>query len=75
MTAYNPIATMQRLEKAGMQRRQAEALADEMQGAILQLVTQEQLHAALDRQTIKLGLIVAGIVTLACTVLGVILTH
>ncbi|PZU59853.1 MAG: hypothetical protein DI547_05085 [Sphingobium sp.] len=75
MTAYNPIATLQRLEGAGMERKQAEALADEMRGAIVQLVTQEQLEAALNRQTIKLGLIVVGAVTFACTVLGVVLSH
>lgn len=74
MNAYNPIATMNRLKGAGMTAKQAEALADEMQGAISTLVTHEQMQAAMDRLTIRLGLMVAGIVTLACTIMGVILS-
>lgn len=74
MTAYNPIAAMQRFEAAGIKRQHAEVLADELHGAMVQLVTQEQLQAALDRQTIRLGLIVVGVVSIACTVLGVVLT-
>lgn len=75
MNAFNPIATMKRLEGAGMDRKQAEALADEMRSAIVPLVTEEQLKAALDRQTIRLGLIVVGAVSLACTILGAVLSH
>lgn len=30
MNAYNPIATLHRLEAAGMDRKQAETLADEI---------------------------------------------
>lgn len=75
MNAFNPIAMMQRLEASGFKRGQAEALADEMRSAIVPLVTQEQLDASLNKQTIRLGVIVVAAVTLACTVLGVILSH
>ena len=39
MNAYNPIATMHRLEESGFKRAQAEALADELHNATSQLVT------------------------------------
>lgn len=68
MNAYNPIETMRHLEEAGFARKQAECLADEMRGAIVQLVTEEQLKAALDRQTIRLSAIVGGMLAIAVTI-------
>ena len=56
MNAFNPIASMQRLEAAGFKRAQAEALADELRDAMSSLVTNEQLTCALDAQTDKLTL-------------------
>jgi hypothetical protein len=53
MTAFNPIASMQRLEAAGFKRAQAEALADELRDATSDLVTNEHLTFALDAQTDK----------------------
>jgi hypothetical protein len=47
MTAFNPIASMQRLEAAGFKRAQAETLADELRDATSDLVTNEQLTQAL----------------------------
>lgn len=47
MTAYNPIAAMNRLKRAGVNARQAEALATEMQSAIEMHVTKEQLDLSI----------------------------
>lgn len=67
MNAYNPIATLQRLEASGFDRRQAEALATELRETTMQLVTQEQLQAALDRQTIRICGAMAAMLALAVT--------
>ena len=56
MSAYNPIASMQRLEAAGFKRAQAEALADELRDAMSNLVTNEQLTRALDALESRLSL-------------------
>lgn len=48
MNAYNPIATMRRLEGQGFERKQAEALADELAGVKDDLVTRADLEAVLD---------------------------
>jgi hypothetical protein len=61
MSAFNPIASMQRLEAAGFKRAQAEALADELRDAMGGLVTNEQLTKALDAQADKLTLRICGI--------------
>lgn len=75
MNAYNPLAATHRLESAGLSRKQAEAIASEITDGTDSLVTKEQLEAALDRVTIRLSVILGGIITLACTVLGVVLSH
>lgn len=68
MSAYNPIASMQRLEAAGFKRAQAEALADELRDATSDLVTREILKAELDRQFIRLCAAGAAMLALAVTV-------
>ena len=75
MNAYNPLSSAQRLEAAGFPRGQADAIAAEMGQSTNDLVTKEQLEAALDRVTIRLSVILGGIVTLACTILGVVLSN
>ncbi|RXR28987.1 hypothetical protein [Sphingobium fluviale] len=47
MTAYNPIAAMNRLKAAGLPAKQSEALAQELQGAIETHVTKEELSQSL----------------------------
>ena len=74
MNAYNPLFSAQRLEAAGFPRSQADAIAAEVGEGTNDLVTKEQLEAALDRVTIRLSIILGGIITLACTILGVVLT-
>jgi len=74
MPTYNAIATMQRLEDAGLARPHAVAIASEIGDSMADHVTHEQLRAAMDRQTIRLGVLVSGVIILACTVLGVILS-
>lgn len=74
MNAYNPIATMNRLEAAGFKRQQAETLADEMHGAMLTLVTQEQLEAAMNRQTIRICAILGSCMAIGFAVLGVLIS-
>lgn len=76
MNAYNPLASMQRLESAGVERRQAEAIAAEIGTGVDQLVTKQMLDDALAAQTSKLllslGATTAAIVALACTVMGLL---
>jgi len=61
MSAFNPIASMRRLESAGFKRAQAETSADELRDAMGGLVTNEQLTKALDAQADKLTLRICGI--------------
>ena len=75
MNIYNPLASTKRLEAAGLARSHAEAIASAINDGTGNLVTKEQLEAALDKVTIRLSIIIGGIVTLACTVLGVVLSH
>ena len=78
MNAYNPLASMKRLESAGLERRHAEAIASEINESGQDLVTKEyfkdQLDAALARQTIRTGFLTSGIVAVATAVLGVLIT-
>ena len=74
MNAYNPLSSAQRLEAAGLPRKQAEAIAGEITDGTNDFVTKEQLIAALDKQTIKIGIMVSAIVALACSIMGVVLS-
>ena len=74
MNAYNPLSSAQRLEAAGLPRKQAEAIAGEITEGTNDLVSMEQLVAALDKQTIKIGIMVSAIVALACSIMGVVLS-
>ena len=71
MNAFNPITTMQKLEAVGMDRRQAETLADELHHATTELVTKDELTKALDAQantlTLRIGGIVGALLALAVT--------
>ncbi len=77
MNAYNPLASMKRLEEAGVPRTHAEAIAAEIGGGLGDLVTseylREQLDAALARHTIKNGILTSGIVAVATTILGMLI--
>lgn len=73
MTAFNPIGTMKRLETAGIKRQHAEALADELRGAIDTVVTTEQLEAAMTRLTFRLAAIVGAMMAVGFSTLGVII--
>ena len=75
MNAYNPLEAMKRLQQAGIARQHAEAIAAEIGDGMGGLVTEEQLDAALDRVTIRLSIIMAAVVSLACTVLGTVLSN
>ncbi len=78
MNVYNPLDAMKRLEAAGLERRQAEAIASEINDGKSQLVTTDQLDTALDafgnKLLVKIGLLIAGVVGLACTILGVLIS-
>lgn len=74
MNAFNPLSSAQRLEAAGLPRKQAEAIAGEITDGTNDLVTKEQLVAALDKQTIKIGIMVSAIVALACSIMGIVLS-
>ena len=74
MNAYNPLSSAQRLEAAGLPRKQAEAIAGEITDGTNDFVTKEQLVAALDKQTIKIGIMMSAIVALACSIMGVVIS-
>ena len=74
MNAYNPLDSMKRLEAAGLDRRQAEAIAGEINDGTDNLFTKEQLVAALDKTTIRIGILTSGIVAVATAVLGVLIS-
>jgi hypothetical protein len=74
MNAYNPLDAMKRLEAAGLERRQAEAIAGEINDGTSGLVTKEQLDAPLERTTIRIGILTSGIVAVATTMLGVLIS-
>ena len=71
MNAFNPISSLQRLEAAGFERKQAETLADELHTATTELVTKDELAKALDAQanklTLRIGAIVGALLALAVT--------
>jgi len=71
MNAYNPIATLQKLEGVGMDRKQAETLADELHHATTELVTKDELHKALDAQanklTLRIGALAGAMLAIAVT--------
>lgn len=74
MNSYNPLTSAHRLEATGLPRKQAEAIASEIGDGTNELVSKEQLEAALDKQTIKIGIMVSAIVALAWSILGVVLS-
>lgn len=72
MNAFNPIATLQRLEVAGFKRAQSEALASELHHATTELVTKDELTKALDAQanklTLRIGAMVAALLAFTVTI-------
>ena len=81
MSAFNPIASMQRLEAAGFKRAQAETLADELRDARSRfpetsvpraarddLMTRDILRAELDRLLIRQSAVFAAMLALAVTI-------
>ena len=74
VNAFNPLEATKRREAAGIVRGHAEAIASEIDGTVSNLVTteyfRERLDAALDKQMIRMSVINAGMLTLACTILG-----
>ena len=62
------------MEASGLSRKQAEAIASEINDGSSEHVTKEQLEAALDKTIIKMGLMVSAIVALACSIMGVIIS-
>ena len=74
MTAYNPIATMQRLEATGMARKQAEALADEFVSVRDDLVTLSDLKAELNATALRICAAMGAAMALGFTALGFIVS-
>jgi hypothetical protein len=73
MNAFNPLAADQRLEASGLPRKQAEAIAGEITDGTSEFVTKDMLEATLDKQTIRMTISNAGMLTLACTILGTLI--
>ena len=78
MNAYNPLNAAHRLEETGLSRKQAEAIASEINASAEDLVTKdyfrEQLDAALARNTIRMGVLTSGIVAVATAILGLLIS-
>ena len=78
MNAYNPLDSTRRLEAAGVGRRQAEAIASEINAGTDDLVTREylkdQLETALAKQTLRIGVLTSAIVAVATAILGVLIS-
>ena len=74
MNAFNPLEATKRLVAAGITRRHAEAIASEIGDGMSNLVTDEKLDAALAKQTIRNGVVTSGIVAVATTVLGLLVS-
>lgn len=78
MNAYNPLDAMKRLEAAGLERRQAEAIAGEIgesgRGLVTEDFLKQQLDALSDKLLVRIGLMVSGIIALACTIIGVVVS-
>lgn len=63
MNAYSPIESMNRMEGAGLKQPQAAAIANEIHGATLEVVTKADLQEALDAQANKIMLRLGAFVT------------
>lgn len=78
MNAYNPLESMKRLEQAGIARQHAEAIATEINVSAGDLVTRdyfsEKLDAAFAKQTVRQGALTAGIVAVATSILGLLIS-
>ena len=74
MNAFNPLEATKRLQAAGIARRQAEAIASEIGDGMSNLVTDEKLETALAKQTLRQGALTAGIVAVATTLLGLLIS-
>ena len=74
MNAYNPLEATKRLQAAGSVRSLAEAIASEIGDGMSNLLTEEKLDAALAKQTMRHGLVTSGIVAVATTVLGLLIS-
>jgi len=78
MNAYNPLSATHRLEAAGLDRKQAEAIASEISDSKSDLVTKdylkEQLDAEFSKFTVRLGGLIAGMVAVATAVPGLLIS-
>ncbi len=78
MNLYNPLDAMKRLEASGLERRHAEAIASEINESGRDLVTKdflkEHLDSALAKQTVRMGGLIAAVIALATTILGVLIS-
>lgn len=82
MNAFNPLEATKRLQAAGITRRHAEAIASEINASNNELVTKtyfkekldSALESALAKQTMRNGMVTSGIVAVATTVLGLLIS-
>ena len=78
MNAYNPLTATKRLDAAGRPRQHAEAIAFELDDGTSDLVTNPDLDKALtsleNRILVRMGVVMAAIVGLACTIMSVVIS-
>ncbi len=78
MNAYNPLESMKRLELTGIPRPHAEAIAAEINAARNYLAAKlhrDQREAALDRTAVRLCILTLAFTSLACAILGVVISN
>ncbi|HEY6816744.1 MAG TPA: hypothetical protein VI168_14485 [Croceibacterium sp.] len=77
MNGHNPSESMKRLELAGIARPHAEAIAAEISAAKDDLASKlytAQFEAALDRTAARLCIFTIAFTSLACAILGVVMS-
>ena len=77
MKAFNPLECVKRLEAVGITQPHAEAIAaeiDAFRNALATRLDREQFEAALDRTGVRLCIFTLAFTSLACAVLGVVLS-
>jgi len=76
MNAYNPLDATKSMEAAGLDRRQAEAIARVIGDSKNDLVTGDtlelKLEAALSRQLVRFGALMTGLIAAATAIVSVV---
>ena len=78
MNAFDPQECVKRLEAAGLARPHVEAIAAEINAARNELasrLSREQRETALDRTAVRLCILTLAFTSLACAILGMVMSN